>query len=124
MELLLSAPLETGAQHLENLRLWPAVDEDDKPEAELLLVDLVEVGELGQHDRVGIGSLLHGRALREVARADRRVRVQRLELLGLVQPGDHLGRGLERVVALRQQLDEARPALEELGELLDAQLPR
>ena len=52
------------------------------------------------------------------------MRVQSLQLLGLAQLSDHLRRGLERVLALGQQLDEARPAFEELRELLDAQLPR
>jgi hypothetical protein len=50
--------------------------------------------------------------------------VQRLELLGLGQLADHLRCRLERVLALGEQLDEAGPALEELSELFEAQLPR
>jgi hypothetical protein len=52
------------------------------------------------------------------------MRVERIELLGLGEPGRHLGRRLQRVLALGQQLDQPRPSLEELRELLDGQLPR
>src|SRR5206468_3194124 len=75
LELLLARPLEPLAQHLEDLRLRAAVYEDDEAEAELLLVDLVEVRKLGQDHRVGVGALLGGRALRQAgAHADRRMR--------------------------------------------------
>jgi hypothetical protein len=51
--------------------------------------------------------------------------VQRLELLRLAQlGGDLISDRPERVLAFGEQLDEARPALEELGELIDRQLPR
>ena len=125
LELLLAGPLEPAAQHLEDLRLRAAVDEDHEAEAELLLVDLVQVRQLGEDHRVGVGALLGGRARRQAAaRADRRVRVQRLELLRLVELGDRVVGGSERVLARRQQLDQPRPSLEELRELLGAQLPR
>ena len=72
-----------------------------------------------------VRALLGRRARGEpVLLADRRVRVEHLALLGVGQLVDHGGRVPERVVALGEQLDEPRPALEELGELLDAQLPR
>ena len=64
------------------------------------------------------------RADRPVRLPDRRVGVEDLVLLLVGELGDHLGRVLERIVALGEQLDEPRPALEELGELLGAQLPR
>ncbi len=48
------------AEHLEDLRLRPSVHEDDEAEAELLLVDLVQVGEVGEHDRIAVGALLPG----------------------------------------------------------------
>src|SRR5262249_2137805 len=123
-ELLLPAPLEPLVQHLEDRRLRPAVHEDHEPEAKLLLVDLVQVGELGQDRRVPAGTLLGGRALGEPSRADRSVRVQGLALLLVGQLGDHVVGRPERVVPLREQLDQACPALEELGELLLGQLPR
>ena len=53
------------------------------------------------------------------------MRVERLDLLVLRQPrAISVERGVERVVELGEPLDEARAALEELGELVDAQLPR
>ena len=125
VELLLAGARDALAQHVEDLRLRPAVDEDDEPEAELLLVDLVLVGELRQHRRVGVLALLRRRAGREAAaRTDGRVCVERLDLLLLAERVDHLVRPLERVVELGEPLDERRPALEELGQLVDAQLPR
>ncbi len=46
------------------------------------------------------------------------------QLLLLAQRGYHLARVLERALDLGQTLDERRLALEEVGELLGAQLPR
>ena len=43
-------------------RFGRPVDEDDEAEAELLLVDLVQVRELGEDGRVGVGALLLRRA--------------------------------------------------------------
>src|SRR5690242_18078981 len=85
VELLLTRALEPRAQDVQDLRLRTAVDEDDEAEAELLLVDLVQIGELGQHDRVRVVSLFDGRAGRQFLRADRRIRVERLELVALAQ---------------------------------------
>ena len=59
-----------------------------------------------------------------MCRADRRMRVQRLDLVGFVELRDRPLRRLERLLALGQELDEARPPLEELSQLADAQLPR
>src|SRR5204863_1845021 len=73
VELLLPCPLEPLPQHVEDLGLRAPVDEDDEAEAELLLVDLVEVGELRQDDRIGVAALLRRRPPGEVLRADRRV---------------------------------------------------
>ena len=85
----------------------------------------VQARELGEHLGVGVGALLRGRARREARRLpDRRVGVEHLVLLVVGELGDHLGRVLERILALGEQLDEPRPPLEELGELLGAQLPR
>jgi hypothetical protein len=53
------------------------------------------------------------------------VRVQSLELRLLAQRRRDLFRGApERILALGEQLDQPRPPLEELGELIDSQLPR
>ena len=49
---------------------------------------------------------------------------QRLDLLLLGQASQHVLGASERVLQLGEPLDEARPALEELGELVRAQLPR
>ncbi len=56
--------------------------------------------------------------------ADRRVRVEHLFLLGLCEAACDLARAAERIVERGQPFDESRAALEQLGELLDAQLPR
>ena len=112
-------------QHLEDLGLRAPVDEDDEAESVPGLVLGVQARELGEHLGVDVGSLLGGRARREALRLpDRRVGVEHLALLLVGEHGDHLGRVLERIVALGEQLDEPRPPLEELGELLGAQLPR
>ena len=112
------------AQHLEDLRLRPAVDEDDEAEAELLLVDLVQVGELGEDGRVGVVPCSAAERAERCSRADRRVRAQRLDLLLLAGGVEHVLGALERVLELGEPLDEARVALEELGQLVGAQLPR
>src|SRR5207244_7112776 len=76
LELLLARSLEALLQDLQDLGLRAAVDEDDESEAELLLVDLVQVGELGQDCRVAPAALLGGRALGEGAGPDCGMRVQ------------------------------------------------
>ena len=53
-------------------------------------------------------------------RADRRVRVEHLLLLVVGQLARDVARAAERIVERRELLDEARPALEQLGELLGA----
>jgi hypothetical protein len=50
--------------------------------------------------------------------------VERFQLLRFAEPGDHVARRAERVLLLREVLDEPRPALEELGQLVGRQLPR
>ena len=52
------------------------------------------------------------------------VRVQRLHLLLVAHGRQHLVRPFQRIGELRQPLDESRSTLEELLELLVAQLPR
>ena len=85
----------------------------------------VQARELGQHLGVVVGALLGGRAGGQaLLLPDRGMRVEHLALLRVGELVDHRGRVPERVVALGEQLDEARPPLEELGELLGAQLPR
>ena len=59
-----------------------------------------------------------------MSRADRRVRAECLDLLLLREAQEHVLGVLERVLQLGKPLDEARLALEELAELLGAQLPR
>ena len=52
------------------------------------------------------------------------MRFERLDELVLGHLADQVERGVERVVQLGEPLDEARAALEQLGQLVDAQLPR
>jgi hypothetical protein len=52
------------------------------------------------------------------------MRRERLDLLVLGRVGEHLARLAKRILELRQLGHEARVALEELGELVLAQLPR
>jgi len=124
LEFLFGSALESLLQDLEDVGFRAAVDEDDEAEAELLLIDLVQVGELGQDRRMAAAALLGGRALREVASADRRVRVQCLSLLLLCQLRKDLLCRSERVVSLGEELDQPRAALEQLRELVGGQLPR
>jgi hypothetical protein len=71
-----------------------------------------------------VRALLARRALRELLGADLRVGGERLHELVLRQAGDQSVSRLERALDLGETLDEARPALEQLGELVDRQLPR
>ena len=90
-----------------------------------LLVGGVQAGELREHVRVGVGALLGRRARGEPgALADRGMRGEDLALLVRGKLVDERARTDERVGLGGEPLDEARPALEELGELLGAQLPR
>jgi len=68
--------------------------------------------------------LFGGGAGGELLGADGRVRVQYLFLLLVGEAGRDLARVPERIFELREALDERGAALEQLGELLDAQLPR
>ncbi len=52
------------------------------------------------------------------------MRGQGLDLLGVVERCDHVVGLLEGILELRQALDQARAALEELAQLVDGQLPR
>jgi hypothetical protein len=52
------------------------------------------------------------------------MRLERLDELVLRHLADHVERGVERVGKLGEPFDEARAALEQLGQLVDAQLPR
>ena len=71
-----------------------------------------------------MSALFACRALGEVLRADLRMRGERLDELVVWHPCDQLGRCVERVLDLREPLDEAGASLEELGELVGGQLPR
>ena len=78
-----------------------------------------------EHVRVGVIALLGGRTCREpCALTDRRMRVERLELLLLGQALDDLVGSAQRILDLRQELDQAGATLEQLGELVRGQLPR
>ena len=109
---------------MQDLRARPLVDEDDEAKPELLLVGLVEAPERRDQDRVLVAPLLADRARRAVARTDRRVRVERLDLLRLGKLLEHASGLAEWVLEPAQHLDEPGSPLEELGELLGAQLPR
>jgi hypothetical protein len=90
-----------------------------------LLVLAIEALELGEHLRVGVGALLGRRAGGELLRADGRVRVEDLEPLAWGQVSRcHTTRLSERILEFREQFHESGATLEELGELVDAQLPR
>ena len=125
VELLLPAPPDPLPEHLEDLGLRAARHEDDEAEPELLLVDLVQVREIGEHDRVGVGPLLGGGPGRQPApRADRRVGVERFDLLVVGERGDDVVGPPQRVLDLGEPFDEARASLEELRQLVRGQLPR
>src|SRR5439155_4248129 len=100
------------AQDRDDLTAGAAVDEDDEAEAELVLVGAVELAQLLEHVRVLVLALLRGGTGGKTrALTDRGVGVQRIELVGLAQLGDHVVGEVERVRAAAQDLDEARPAL-------------
>src|SRR2546428_4855822 len=122
LELLLARALEPPAQDGDELGLRPPVDEHDEPEAERLLVRAVQVVELR---RRGVGALL-GRAASAQAPpgANRRVRVEHRLLLVVCERARDLARAAERVLERGELLDEARAPLEQLRELVRAQLPR
>jgi hypothetical protein len=124
VELLFACPLQALTEDRHDLGLRAAVDEDDEAEAEALFVLAVEPVELGERRGIVVRSLFRRRVRRQLLRADRRVRVQRPELLVLGEGGDDVVGRVERVVTLREPLDERRLPLEELRELLLAQLPR
>ena len=113
------------AQHADELALRPPVDEDDEAEAELLLVDLVQVRELGEHLGVAVGALL---AAERSERFFAPIRgcassASTSFVLAAARRRRRRARRAGRRSS-REPLDEARAALEELGELVDAQLPR
>ena len=102
-----------------------AVDEHHEAEAVARLVLRVEPRELREHLRIGVAPLLGRRARRQAAAlADRRVCGEDLDLLVVGQLVHQRRRARERIGLQREPLDEARPALEEAGELVGAQLPR
>ena len=101
---------DPDAEQLTGLGCYPGIVEQ-----RLRLVQLAAV--LVGHRRVEVH-------FRERRRADRRMRVERLLLLLVGQPGGNLPRVPERVVQLREPLDEAAAPLEQLGQLVHAQLPR
>ena len=89
------------------------------------LVVGVQPGKLGEHRWVVVGALLGGRTGGQPGTlADRGVRVEHLALLVERELVGKRARPHERVILSGKSLDEARPPLEQLGELLDRQLPR
>src|SRR5215472_15033554 len=125
VELLVARALEPLPQDGDDLPLRSPVDEDDEAEAERLLVRPVQRGELSEHGGVVVGALLGGGTGGETgALADRRVRRQCLELLFIGQLSDRCLGPVEGLLTLAENLDQPRPALEELGQLVLAQLPR
>ena len=67
VQLLGAGAVDPRAQHLEDLRLRPPVDEDDEAEAEPLLVLGVQPRELGERLGVGVRPLLGGGARGQAA---------------------------------------------------------
>lgn len=123
-QLLLARPGESLAEDWHQIRARPAVHEDDEPKSELFLVGTVQPTELGCDLGLGLLPLLSGRPTREAPCPDGRVRVYCLDLLALCQPGDHSFGATERIIGLGEALSESGPSLEELPELVHAQLPR
>src|SRR4051812_46433815 len=118
LEFVLARALDPLAQDRQDLRLRPPVDEDDEAEAELFLIGLIQLRELGKHGRIVLGALLRRRTRRQLAAGtDRRMRVEHFLLLLVAQRARELVRLAERVIELREPLDEARAAFEEPGEL-------
>src|SRR5262249_31638392 len=123
-ELLAARAVQPLAQHGQDRRSRPPVDEDDEAEPEAALVLAVEAG-ARPPPRLGLPPTLPGRrAGRERPRPDRRVRLQHLSLLLVGEPARHLAGHAERTLPAGEQLDEAGAALEELREFVLAQLPR
>ena len=77
----------------------------------------------GEDDPLG-RALFGCRAAAQVRRADARMVRERLDLLVLREPAEHLPGAAERIVLPGQRLDEAATGLEEVGELFHGQLPR
>ena len=71
-----------------------------------------------------VGPLFGGGTGGERLGADRRVRVEHFLLLFVGEARRDLARTSERIFELGEALDEARAALEQVRQLLDAQLPR
>src|SRR5919108_1233911 len=108
----------------EDLPARTAVDEDDEAEAELLLVGLVQPAQGREQRGILVGALLLLGGFGPGALPYPRMRVQRLDTRLLGELLEHLPRLAERVVPARELLGQARVALEQRVELLDAQLPR
>src|SRR5262249_38419250 len=124
LQLLLACPAQPLAQDRQDLRSRPAVHEDDEPEAEPPLVLAVQSRELVEQGRILLAALLGRRAGPRAPRTGRGVRVEHLLPLVVGQRTRHLPRLPERVLAAGEELDEPCPPLEQLGELVGAQLPR
>ena len=91
------------AQHVEDLRLRPAVDEHHEPEPVALLVVLVQAGELGEYLGIGVGSLFRRRTCREPGPlTDRRMRGEDLDASRRRQLVDERPRAFERVPPRRR----------------------
>ena len=83
----------------------------------------VAAEELDAHP-AGRLALLGRRAAAEAALADAGMVRERLDPLLLGQGGEHLAGASERILLLGERLDEAASGLEEVGQLVHAQLPR
>ncbi len=124
LELLVPGTGEALLEQRHDLGLGAAVHEDEEPEPEPVLVDLVQGCEPAKRLGIVVRALLGGRPTGEAGGADRRVRVQRLDLGVFGEIAQDVSCAPDRIVARRERLDEARAAAEEVGKLLDAQLPR
>ena len=100
-------------------------DEHDEAEAVARLVLRVQARELGEHLRLGVGALLRGRPC-ETSPTAGRSRGARREPRSSRSSGSSWtsvrARSSERIL-VGEPLDEPRPALEELGELVGASAP-
>ena len=124
-KLFLARPLHPLAQDRDDLAPRPPVHEDDEAEAERRFVLGVQLRRArrappgsssvpcSRRERSDVGAPPIAGCASSISFCSSSVSVER-----------DLARVAERIVEQREPLDEARAALEQLGELVDAQLPR